>query len=202
MKSVESPYVVANRWLTEYEKAVKFKPGSAYRKAKKGYRAAVTEAEAARTHLKAEEILTAQKRMEERKIKDLDSAYRSSLAKGNMGKAVRLSRRLYAEASKNPDPSPVVVGIDDNDIKDGRVRFFVTNRSDRPMVVDSISCTSGTDELMSEKEMSQALQAGDQIVRDVAFNGDPSLGITVFVEYEDRFELVKIRRQFSLMRQV
>lgn len=202
MKSVESPYTAAVTQLSEYEKAVKFKPGSAYRYAKKAYRFAVTESEAARIHNKAVEVLEAQKRMDERRISSLDDAYRSCLARGKMRKAASAAQKMYVLANSNPDPSIVTVTLDDGNLSNGSVDVIITNRGEKPIVINVISCSCGTTELMSEKGMSEACQPGSQTKRTVSFDQDVSLGITVYVEYERGFEIEKIRRQFSLIKQV
>lgn len=202
MKSVESPYTAANSALSEYEKAVKFSPGSAYRHAKKAYRMAVSEAEAAKTHLKAVEVLEAQKRMDEKQISSLDSDYRSNLAKGRMRKAVSIAKKLYVIANSNPDPSAVVVTLDDSQVDDGRVEVMITNRGEKVIVINSIGCSCGTTELYAQKGMSEACQPGCQTSRTVEFDQDVSLGLTVYVEYECGFEVIKIRRQFPITKQV
>ena len=202
MDSVESPYAAARTSLSEYEKALRFSPGSAYRHAKKAYRAAVSESEAARDHTRAVEVLEAQKRMDERKVSSMDSDYRDALAKGNTRRATKVARRMYAEASRNPDPSPVSVTLDQSGASEGEVDVVVTNRGDRPVVVQSIACSCGTTEIMSQRGMAEACQPGQQTRHHVSFDGDLSLGITVTVEYECGFETARIRRQFSLLKQV
>ena len=202
MDSVESPYTAARSSLSEYEKAVRFRPGSAYRHAKRAYRKAVDESEAARTHTMAAEVLEAQKRTDERRISSMDSDYRSNLAKGRTRKATKIANRMYVEASSNPDPSPVSVTIDRSGLDEGSIDVIVTNRGDRPVVIDAISCSCGSTELMSQTGMSEACQPGQQTRRAVTFDQDVSLGVTVFVEYQCGFETSKIRRQFSLIKQV
>ena len=202
MKSIESPYTSARKSLAEYEKAVRFKPGSAYRHAKKAYRLAVSESETARIHLKATEILDAQKRMEERRIASLESSYNSSLARGKMRKAASIANKMQVIANSNPDPSMIAVTLDDRAVGDGHVKVIVTNRGDKAVVINAISCSCGTTTLLDEKGMSEACQPGATTSRDVRFDQDISLGITVFIEYECGFETNKIRRQFPLLNQV
>lgn len=202
MKSVESPYTATVTQLSEYEKAVKFNPGSAYRHAKKAYRFAVTESEAARIHGKAVEVLDAQKRMDERRISSLDSTYRSCLARGKMRKAASVAQKMYVIANSNPDPSIVSVTMDDVKVGEGTVDIIITNRGEKPVVINSIACSCGTTELFSERGMSEACQPGAQTRRTVKFDSDVSLGITAFVEYECGFDREKIRRQFSIINQV
>lgn len=202
MRSIESPYTAARGHLAEYEKHVKFKPGAAYRHAKKAYRLAVSESETARIHLKAVEVLDAQKRLDENKIMSLESSYNSSLARGKMGKAASVARKMHIIANSNPDPSIVMVTLDEDDVDDGHVTVIVTNRGDKAIVINSISCSCGTTLLLEERCMSEACQPGSQTTRDIEFKDDVSLGITVFVEYECGFETNKIRRQFSLLNQV
>ena len=202
MNSVESPYTVAKTSMSEYEKAVKFSPGSAYRHAKKAYRMAVTESEAARMHLRAVEVLGAQKRMDDKKISSMDSDYRSYLARGKMKKAVKIAKAMYVEANSNPDPSSVTVSLDQSGLDDGHVDVIITNRGNRAVVIDSISCSCGTTEVISQTGMSETCQPGHQTRRSINFDQDVSLGLTVYVEYECGFETNKIRRQFSLIKQV
>ena len=202
MNSIESPYTVAKSALSEYEKAVKFRPGSAYKYAKKAYKAAITESEAARMHLKAVEVLEAQKRMDDEKVMMLDTQYRTSLAKGKMSKATSSARKMYELANSKPDPSSISVSLDESNLENGSVEVLITNRGNKAVVINSISCSCGTTELFSQKGMSEACQPGQQTKRHVTFDDDVSLGITVFVEYEDGFELNKIRRHFSLLKQV
>ena len=186
MDSVESPYTAARSSLSEYEKAVRFRPGSAYRHAKRAYRKAVDESEAARTHTMAAEVLEAQKRTDERRISSLDDAYRSCLARGKMRKAASAAQKMYVLANSNPDPSIVTVTLDDGNLSNGSVDVIITNRGEKPIVINVISCSCGTTELMSEKGMSEACQPGSQTKRTVSFDQDVSLGITVYVEYERR----------------
>ena len=174
MDSVESPYTAARSSLSEYEKAVRFRPGSAYRHAKRAYRKAVDESEAARTHTMATEVLEAQKRTDERRISSMDSDYRSNLAKGRTRKATKIANRMYVEASSNPDPSPVSVTIDRSGLDEGSIDVIVTNRGDRPVVIDAISCSCGSTELMSQTGMSDAGVSATEY----AFNSWPDTSVS------------------------
>ena len=136
------------------------------------------------------------------RISSLDDAYRSCLARGKMRKAASAAQKMYVLANSNPDPSIVTVTLDDGNLSNGSVDVIITNRGEKPIVINVISCSCGTTELMSEKGMSEACQPGSQTKRTVSFDQDVSLGITVYVEYERGFEIEKIRRQFSLIKQV
>ncbi|MDO5853956.1 MAG: hypothetical protein Q4Q62_07990 [Thermoplasmata archaeon] len=202
METIESPYVDAKERLSAYERSVRFRPGAAYRAAKRAYRAAVDESEAARKHIEAVEILSAQKRMTEKRIARMDASYRISLANGNARKAAGIADRMYRIASYNPDPSIIKVTMDATMSDDGAAEILLTNRNRKPVIVNKVSCTSGSRDVAVQEGMAEACQPGQQVSRRLEFDGDASLGVTVYVEYEQDYETFKIRRHLSLMKQV
>jgi len=202
MKAIESPYVEAKRNLSDYESALKFKPSKAYKYASKGYTAAVLESEAAKTYTQAVEMLASQNKMNDSKIKSMDQKYRNCIATGNTKAAKDIAYRLYSEASRNPDAAPLKVSLDDSTISDGELEVVISNRESKPIVVNSIACRSGSQELLVEDGMAETVPAGGQTSRLVRFEPDSSMDIVVSVDYESGYEHLKIKRTFSLRKKI
>lgn len=198
---VESPYVSANKHLSEYEKDVRFKPNSAYRHAKRGYSSAVMESEAAKIHSQAYDMLYAQKRMEERHISNMEQGYREAIASGNIRKAGKIAQKMMREAHSSKDTCPVHIDMDDLS-SDEYVEVIVVNRGDTPLIINSLTCSSGTTELSVEKGMSMALPVNDSMKKRIEFHGEKSMEVSVSVEYEQGLETHRINKHFQLRKRV
>jgi len=202
MKTVESPYVEAKKNLNEYETQLKFKPMKAYKFASKGYTAAVFESEAAKIYVEATELLESQGRQEERSIEKLEAKYRNSLSTGRSKAAKKIAYKLYAEANKNPDPSPLKVSLDDTTVRGGSIDIVVSNKEVRPIIVNTISCRSGSMELFTEQNMSEVIPAGGQTSRQVDFDAGNSTDIIVSIDYEMGYEHLKLKKTFAVRKKI
>ena len=95
----------------------------------------MNESESAKRFTEAMELLEAQKRLDDSKVKGLGSKCRVSLAKGKTKKAMSYADGLYSLASRNPDPSPLKVSLDESQIRSGEIDIIVSNREVKPIVV-------------------------------------------------------------------
>lgn len=202
MKTIESPYVEAKKNLSEYETRLKFKPARAYKYASKGYTAAVFESESAKVYTESVELLESQKRLSDKRIRKLDSKYRNAISVGKSKRAKKFAYMLYAEASRNPDPSPLKISLDDTVVTEGQINIVVSNKEMKPIVINTITCRSGSMKLFEEQNMSEAVPAGSQTSRLVTFDPNNSMDIIVSIDYEMGFEHLKLKRTFSIRKKI
>ncbi len=202
MKTVESPYSGAKKCLAEYEKLLKFKPGPAYRKARKGYDMAVAEAEVAKVYTEACDLLESQKKMGPKKISGMNDDYLRSIATGKISKASKIASRMLVEANSCPVKCPVKVSVDEKEAGSGRIDVIVTNGSPVNLVINSITCSSGASETSLEKGMSEGLPPNASIVRRIDLDPDKSQEITVTVEYEGADGVSRTSKRIPVRRKV
>ncbi len=202
MDSVESSYRTTRSYISKYESEVEFNARSACKSAKKAYRSAIAESEIVQIYGRAMELLDAQDLLETKKIQKLDADYMASMARGKFRKARKIANKLDIIANSDHDPSDIRITLDRSHLDEGSIRIIISNRSERAIIIEQVSCSSGTKQLDIQGVMSEPCHPGCQTTRDVGFVGDKALGLTVTVTYESGFEKRAITRQFALMNKV
>ena len=202
IESTDAPFHAARMFLSQYESNVEFKPRVALKYARRAYSAAISESEIVKTYTRAMEILGAQDKADSRKVTDLDSAYMSSMAKGKYKKAGRIANKLSVMAHSAHDPSEIGIAVDRSGQDDGTVTILVTNRTEKPLVIDSISCSCGNILVDVQKGMSETCNPGNHVSRKISYDKEKTMNLTITVEYDSSFERRVVTRRVQLSNKV